>query len=147
MVGVLMQQVDAEALPGVAPTVFGAKPSRRLRESFGKGCDLVGDPARIALFRRNRAQITHILLEAVCGRHGIVLRGKGAGAILRRSPRVKRPLGLTNRAIAYDKRPANPGREVHRGREACSGGVLNPPSPPTHPTAKLTPPPPHPQST
>src|ERR1700730_16638180 len=25
-------------------------------------------------------------------------------------------------AIAYDKRPANPGREAHRGREACRGG-------------------------
>src|SRR5260370_42395214 len=27
-------------------------------------------------------------------------------------------------AIAYDKRPANPGREAHRGREACMGGLL-----------------------
>src|ERR1700736_138899 len=26
------------------------------------------------------------------------------------------------RAIAYDKRPANAGREAHRGREACRGG-------------------------
>src|SRR6202022_126093 len=26
------------------------------------------------------------------------------------------------RAIAYDKRPANPGREAQRGREACRGG-------------------------
>src|ERR1700730_11879175 len=26
------------------------------------------------------------------------------------------------RAIAYDKRPANPGREAHRGGEACRGG-------------------------
>src|SRR3984893_11522972 len=29
---------------------------------------------------------------------------------------------LSGRAIAYDKPPANPGREAHRGREACRGG-------------------------
>jgi hypothetical protein len=29
---------------------------------------------------------------------------------------------FTGRAIAHDKRPANPGREAHRGRETCRGG-------------------------
>src|SRR6516164_8209983 len=83
MIGLFMQHMDTEALPGVASTVFGTKPSGRLREFPGKGCHLVGDPARITFFRGNRAQIAHIVVKAVGRRHEI---SPGQGRWCRSTP-------------------------------------------------------------
>src|SRR4051794_31062525 len=90
VVGLFVQQVDTEALLDVALTIFGTKPSGRLREFLGNRCDEVGDPAWIGLLRGDRSQIVHILVKAVWGWHWIAPRTRGVAVALRRSRRVKR---------------------------------------------------------
>ena len=77
MVGLLVQDVQAEALLGIAFAEFGAEPAGLLGEFLRQRRDALGDLLRVGFLRGDGAQVLHVLVERVWAGHGKFSSGAG----------------------------------------------------------------------